>query len=725
MKPPRLFVIGDVGGPGHYHLGDEAMLEANLRTLRQLVPGIEFTVASKDPAWTSKYYGVESVRIPDTSGGKANGRWSDWLGDQVSGSLSNSCGLVVSGGGNLCSTWPEKVLERIALIEHARELGLPAVVVGQTLGPALSPDQRRLLAGALQWPGYVGVRDEDSVALASSLEVSADRIRKQLDDAFFLEPLAVDDQRAEELRNERRPWIVVTLDASFGAAVRERSLCALASQLDALADSLNAALIFVPHVGGAEVGDGLADAVAGRALAARLRSKLMILDLWQPREVRWLIGQAAMVVSTRYHPLVFATAAGVAALGIHTDVYTRTKLRGALAPAGLAGWCLYLADAERGAFLPLAKELWHQRSEVIDRMTRLRMDAWPQELRRWDEICRALRLEPRGTLRRPDQPLYSNNAVGTPIVPEARITGILTEEQWGQYEKEGYLHLGKVLDEPALAALQKRMDGIMLGRVRYPMLQMQLDTGGAYEDLPDPVAGLPDATLAYRKIQGLESDPLVLDFIRRDLFREICARHYGKHASISIFRVMMMNKPAGQGTYLPWHQDAGDVWKLDRDPLVTTWVALDPATRMNGCVQVIPGSHRLGLLSKHGSTISSDDVKRYCSDDAVKYLELEAGEALLLHNWLLHRSDVNRTGAPRRALSVCYMDGRTLNTLTGTRFPIVFGENEDAEYALPFLRSLKSENRQLREREQMWSKVVGYQKIVWKIIEAVRRSRAL
>src|SRR5205085_2503623 len=129
-----------------------------------------------------------------------------------------------------------------------------------------------------------------------------------------------------------------TLDASFGAAGRERALSVLASQLDALADSLQAALVFVPHVGGADAGEDLSDGVAGRALAAHLRSRLLLLDTWQPREVRWLIGQAAMVVSTRYHPLVFAASAGVAALAIHTDDYTRIKLRGALAPAGLEGW---------------------------------------------------------------------------------------------------------------------------------------------------------------------------------------------------------------------------------------------------------------------------------------------------------------------------------------------------------------------------------------------------
>ena len=98
------------------------------------------------------------------------------------------------------------------------------------------------------------------------------------------------------------------------------------------------------------------------------------------------------------------------------------------------------------------------------------------------------------------------------------------------------------------------------------------------------------ATLAYRKIQDLELDPLFCAFLTRPLFLEICARIYGDHTPIALFRAMFMNKPAHQGTFLPWHQDRWSA--LDRDPLVTVWTALDPATRDNGCVQLIPGSHR-------------------------------------------------------------------------------------------------------------------------------------
>jgi phytanoyl-CoA hydroxylase len=82
-----------------------------------------------------------------------------------------------------------------------------------------------------------------------------------------------------------------------------------------------------------------------------------------------------------------------------------------------------------------------------------------------------------------------------------------------------------------------------------------------------------------------------------------------------------MNKPAGRGTILPWHQDGGNVWSLDRDPLLTTWVALVPATQANGCMDCIPGSHQLGLLSQFGSTVSDENAKMHCLSEHAHPLE--------------------------------------------------------------------------------------------------------
>ncbi len=247
--------------------------------------------------------------------------------------------------------------------------------------------------------------------------------------------------------------------------------------------------------------------------------------------------------------------------------------------------------------------------------------------------------------------------------------------RWKSYEKEGYLRLGTVLEPADLAALQTRINDIMLGsaRIPYDRLLMQLDgASGKYEDAGEQSKGWKGATLAYRKIQELELDPLHLAFMQRPVFREICAKVYGAGTAISSFRAMFMNKPAKQGTLLPWHQDR---WSfLDRNPLITVWTALDPATKANGCVQIVPGSHRLGVVNpEHGSGfLTPEQAAAQARPDRIVHLELAAGEAVLLHNWLLHASDVNRTDQPRRAFSVCYMDART-RTTSGDAFPVIFG----------------------------------------------------
>lgn len=252
---------------------------------------------------------------------------------------------------------------------------------------------------------------------------------------------------------------------------------------------------------------------------------------------------------------------------------------------------------------------------------------------------------------------------------------LISDSDWKSYEDLGYLRLGKVLSDGDLQALRQRIDDIMLGKadLDYNRVLMQLDSEtGVYEDAGQQSRGHKGSTLGYRKIQDLEFDPLFLEFMQRPIFREISERVYGASTPIAAFRAMFMNKPARKGTFLPFHQDRWTA--LDRDPLVTTWTALDPATKANGCVQIVPKSHKFGLINKAHAAgfLTKEQAAEYCSPDKVEFLELEAGEVALLHNWLLHGSDVNRTDIPRRAFSVCYMDARTKASNSET-FTTVFG----------------------------------------------------
>jgi hypothetical protein len=252
----------------------------------------------------------------------------------------------------------------------------------------------------------------------------------------------------------------------------------------------------------------------------------------------------------------------------------------------------------------------------------------------------------------------------------------ITNEQWQQYERDGFLSLGKVLNDNDLQALQQRINDIMLGTadVDYNRFLMQLDSNsGNYEDAGEQSGGHKGATLDYRKIQDLEFDALFLDYMQRPIFKEVCDYIYGPDVPIAAFRSMFMNKPARKGTLLPWHQDRWNY--LDRDPQITVWTALDPATKANGCVQIIPGSHKFGLLNPEHTSgfLSEDNIQKYAPEDQIQYVELQPGEAMLLHNWLLHRSDTNATDISRRAYSVCYMDART-QTTSGETYTTIFGE---------------------------------------------------
>lgn len=129
----------------------------------------------------------------------------------------------------------------------------------------------------------------------------------------------------------------------------------------------------------------------------------------------------------------------------------------------------------------------------------------------------------------------------------------LTDAQWQQVQRDGYLKLGKLLTDDELEMLCQRIDDIMLGKasVPYDRMLMQLDSPtGNYDDAGPQTKGFKGPTLNYSKIQDLEFDPLYLRYMQRPIFHDICARLFGPEAEVSVFRAMFMNKPAQRGTWL-------------------------------------------------------------------------------------------------------------------------------------------------------------------------------
>ncbi len=122
---------------------------------------------------------------------------------------------------------------------------------------------------------------------------------------------------------------------------------------------------------------------------------------------------------------------------------------------------------------------------------------------------------------------------------------------------------------------------------------------------------------------------------------------------------MMLKEPYVGGAW-EWHQDYG-YW-YDFGCLFPTmgscFIAVDRATRDNGCLQVIPGSHHLGRMNhmKVGGQTGADPerVEAALARMPLEHVEMEPGDGLFFHGNLLHRSDQNTSPDPRWSLICCY-----------------------------------------------------------------------
>ncbi|MFL6130810.1 MAG: phytanoyl-CoA dioxygenase family protein [Mycobacteriales bacterium] len=133
-------------------------------------------------------------------------------------------------------------------------------------------------------------------------------------------------------------------------------------------------------------------------------------------------------------------------------------------------------------------------------------------------------------------------------------------------------------------------------------------------------------------------------------------------------------KPARVGSAKPWHQDMAMAPPgfADQHPnIVTVWLALDQATPENGCLEFVPGSHRLGVLPHlgdaerpHPGAQPADRVVEPYIDLATVLptarrvaMPLEPGSAVAFDGWVVHRSATNTASTPRRAVSYVFALG--------------------------------------------------------------------
>jgi ectoine hydroxylase-related dioxygenase (phytanoyl-CoA dioxygenase family) len=136
----------------------------------------------------------------------------------------------------------------------------------------------------------------------------------------------------------------------------------------------------------------------------------------------------------------------------------------------------------------------------------------------------------------------------------------------------------------------------------------------------------------------------VARFAKSPVYLEACAKFLGPDADLYYNQAVI--KGADKGKHFGWHQDNG---YLVTKPLeyITCWTAIGDANLQNGCIWVLPKSHKLGLLPHPWN---EKDKSRDCDpgdESGAIPVEMKAGQVAIFSSLLLHKSGPNTSNAPR------------------------------------------------------------------------------
>lgn len=233
---------------------------------------------------------------------------------------------------------------------------------------------------------------------------------------------------------------------------------------------------------------------------------------------------------------------------------------------------------------------------------------------------------------------------------------ILTQEQREFYEKNGFLLIKNLVPKHKIDKYFARFQQIAKGDVKVPYLTMMKDidlvrSGKELEPGQEIVQKIQDFVFDDEMFEYC-SQPEVLDYVQSFIGPNLMAMHS-----------MLINKPPDTGKMTsrhPMHQDQHYFPFQPANKIVCSWTAMEHIHRGNGCLVVVPGSHK-GELMKHtypdwagGVNRFYHGIQNYSPEDERAHLEMQKGDTVFFHPLLLHGSGANKTKGYRKAISCHY-----------------------------------------------------------------------
>jgi len=232
---------------------------------------------------------------------------------------------------------------------------------------------------------------------------------------------------------------------------------------------------------------------------------------------------------------------------------------------------------------------------------------------------------------------------------------MLTGEEVEQFQRDGFVNGGEVLDEGAVDRLRAELERVMEERDREAVTQPVSLRNLNGKNLDRPVwqiVNIWEASGAYRELVGNAK------------MTGAIAQLTGAH-QLRVWHDQIQYKPAATGGVNMWHQDSPK-WGIlqPKTAQVSAWVALDDVDESNGCMSMVPGSHRWGDQDRYLGSLEGFD--RMVAEDPtghrvqVRVCPVKKGHVHFHHALTWHGSGANTSARPRRAIAVHYMTEETI-----------------------------------------------------------------
>jgi ectoine hydroxylase-related dioxygenase (phytanoyl-CoA dioxygenase family) len=158
----------------------------------------------------------------------------------------------------------------------------------------------------------------------------------------------------------------------------------------------------------------------------------------------------------------------------------------------------------------------------------------------------------------------------------------------------------------------------------------------------------------------VRDDPFWLRLVGDDRLLDIAQLFIGP--DIALFASHYISKPPRSGQPVLWHQDAA-FWPLEPMRVVTLWLAIDHSTPRNGCVRLIPGSHRGDVAAMRANTavdnVLGEEIAAEVDESAAVDMVLAPGDVEVHHPNIVHGSNANASPTRRCGLTIRYIPTST------------------------------------------------------------------